>query len=392
MSSIRSDQRVERTLGVNLLFVDGSNLTGPGFYACQLFEQLATLAMERKDFKLIGYAQHGAERHFSKIAWSCVLPMRNLRGRVRRVLFEQISLPLQASQDKVSILFSPAFVSPLWGAPHLVVGICDMYYRVIPDLIEAQQRRYWQLMIPPSARRCERIITISESSKRDIERYLPASAGKTHAFPLASRFAPRPRQQPAEPIASSAIPFVLMVANLTANKNVRVVVDAVAKLRSEGFAIDFVHIGSDVLGQLADRVRTLDASGYVHQLGKVSDDELLDRYRHCLCTIVPSLYEGFGMPVLEAQSCGAAMICSDRGAVPEAAGEGAIFFDPENPVALAAAIQRYLEDEPLRRLMQERALVNVANFSWRNTAEGTLGVFMDIWRKAQTPVCGRLEA
>lgn len=339
------------------------------------------LAKERGDFDVIGYAQTAAMGHFSPLAATHVRQLQNLRGRILRVLFEQTLLPVYVKRDRASILFSPAFVSPLWGAPHLVVGICDMYYKVIPELIDQRQRRYWQLMIPLSARLCERIITISEASKRDIERYLSTAAGKTYACPLASRFTPSDDEPPAGR-SPECIPFVLMVANLTANKNVAVVVEAVARLRCEGEIIEFVHIGSDHLGLLANSVRAIGATDFIHALGKVSDDELLSRYRSCLCTVVPSLYEGFGMPVLEAQACGSAMICSDRAAVPEAAGDGAIFFDPEDPDALAVAVKAYLHDDTLRDAMQARARSNVRNFTWRKTAEQTLDVFLDIWRAA----------
>lgn len=369
-----------RLLAVNLLFIDGSNLTGPGYYARHLFEELAILAGERRDFELIGYAQPAAERHFSAAAWRYMRPLRDLGKRIPRVLFEQFRLPGQARRDRVSILFSPAFVSPLWGAPHLVVGICDMYYRVVPEAVEGMQRQYWRAMIPLSARRCERIITISETSKRDIERYLPTVVGKTHAFRLASRFEPRDRTSAGG--AAGDTPFVLMVANLTANKNIDVVVAAVAQLRRAGETVDFVQIGADHLGLLAQSISRHDAAGFVHALGKVSDADLVERFETCLCAVVPSLYEGFGMPVLEAQAFGAAMICSDRGAVPEVAGDGAILFDPEDPAALGDAIRRYLHDEPLRREMQSKARANVRKFSWRKTAEGTLSVFMDIWDRA----------
>lgn len=367
-----------RRIAVNLLFIDGGNLSGPGYYAVQLVEKMLRLPPDlRWGVDILCYVQPAARRHFSAEAQPYLKDFASYSGRIVRVVAEQSLLPMRVRRDKVDLLFSPGFVSPLWGAPHLAVTICDMYYRVIPHLIEGFQRRYWSVMIPLSVWASEVVLTISASSQRDIEQYLPRARGRTVSTPLASRFAV---SDAGEPVSAAGPPFVLIVANLTANKNCEAVVAAVAHLRAEGREIDLVHVGRDHLGLLAAAVATHGAEGYVRTLGKVSDETLIGLYRSCLCAVVPSFYEGFGMPAIEAQSLGAPLISSNRSSLPEAAGDAALYFDPDDSSELARHIDRLLADPALRSQVREAGFRHAATFSWERTADATMRVFRRILR------------
>lgn len=370
-------------IAFNLLFIDRGFLTGPGYYAVQLLEHMIRLPSDESvEQPLIAYVQPSARHHFSPGAQPFLRGVRDLPGRVSRVAYEQAMLPLRSRRDAVSLLFSPAFVSPMWGAPHFVATVCDMYYSVFPGAVEANQLRYWRTFIPLTARRCEQILTISDNSKADIERILPAARGRTISIPLASRFEvnalPPPASLPDK--AKDAEPYVLMVANLTANKNCEVVVDAVAALRAEGRKVRFIHAGKDSLGRLAERIQRRGADGFVESVGKIGDDELIRFYQGALCVVAPSYYEGFGMPAVEAQSLGTPLVCSTRGALPEAAGDGALFFDPEDAAGLAAHIGRLLDDPDLRAELVRRGHASASRFSWERTARETAAVFNDVLR------------
>lgn len=363
-------------IAFNLAFIDSGPLTGPGYYAAQLFEHVIAnkLPDEPKD-DIIAYVQRSAIDHFSPTAQACIRPLPSLEGRLKRVVYEQIVLPFVSARDRNKLLFSPAFVSPVWGAKRLVATICDMYYRVVPEATEPFQRKYWSIMIPVTGYLCDRIITISDNSKKDIETYIPAARGKTVSIPLASRFE-------VSDIAAQKKnhrPVVLMVANLTPNKNCAVVVQAVALLRQKGLDVSFVHAGKDHVGLLKQSIVENDASSFVSSLGKVSDGELAELYQSCLAVIVPSLYEGFGMPAVEAQAMGAPLICSGRGALPEAAGDGALYFDPEDARALADRIEAVLGlSNTGRKKMVEAGYDNVRQFSWAKTARDTMAVFDEL--------------
>ena len=341
----------------------------------QLVENLLQLPgdrLARYEFKI--FAQRGTAHHYSPAARARLIEVPRFSGRFARVFWEQLLLPLRSRREKVDLLFSPAFVSPLFGAPLLAAVIHDMYYRVLPSAVEPFQRQYWRAMIPLTCRVCDAIFTVSQSTRRDVERYLPAARDKIVVTPLASRFAPSDGNG-LEPAKVHDHPFVLMVANLTPNKNVWRLVEALALLREDGRDIDLVHIGSDPRGEMARAVTAHHLNGHVRSLGKVDDTTLVVAARTCLCMIVPSLYEGFGMPAIEAQALGAPLVCSDRGALPEVASEAALMFDPEDAHALAACIARVSDDPILREQMRNRGFRNASNFSWQHTAELTLDAF-----------------
>lgn len=359
------------TIALNLLYVEPGNLTGPGYYAVQLLEHMVDLLPPTGSKRLCAYIRPSARHHFSAKAQPYLREVRFEGTRIKRVLTEQFVLPFHTRRDKVTLLFSPTFVSPMWGAPHLAVTVVDMYYRVTPELLDPFQRRYWSVMIPASVRRCELVLAISDSVAADIHRFLPAARGKTVAIPLASRLAPTEGDEPGvhDPYSD---PFILWVANVTRNKNPRVIVRALMQLKSQGRTLRLVHAGQDHLGLLADAVAEFGAQDMVVSLGKISDEALTKLYRTCLAAVVPSLYEGFGMPAVEAQSQGAPLLSSNRGALPEAGGDAALYFDPDDYRTLAGYMELLLDRPDERQKIITRGYRSAARFSWAKTAERTL--------------------
>ena len=369
------------TIALNLLYVEPGNLTGPGYYAVQLLEHMVDLLPSAGSKLLCAYIRPSARHHFSAKTQPYLREVRFEGTRIKRVLNEQFVLPLHTRRDKVTLLFSPTFVSPMWGAPHLAVTVVDMYYRVTPELLDPFQRRYWSVMIPASVRRCELVLAISDSVASDIRHFLPAARGKTVAIPLASRLAPPTGNEPSahDPYAD---PFILWVANVTRNKNPRVIVRALMHLKNQGRSLKLVHAGQDHLGLLADAVTEFGAQDLVVSRGKISDDALTTLYRTCLAAVVPSLYEGFGMPAVEAQSQGAPLLSSNRGALPEAGGDAALYFDPDDYLALAGYMQLLLDEPDERREIIARGYRSAARFSWAKTAERTLAALDQVLERA----------
>lgn len=363
-------------IAFNHLFIDSRPLSGPGHYAVQLLEHMLRLpeVIDGK-VRLRVYAQEGTEYHYSDEAKALLVTCPSFRSKSFRVMYEQAILPFRTKMAKVGLLFSPAFVSPMWGACRKVVAILDMYYRVIPELIEKHHIRYWRLFIPLSASICDRVITISKASQNDIERFLPDARGRTIAIPLASRFDVK---SGADGRHEAGDPFVLMVANLSGNKNCEVVVEAVSKSRASGRNIRFLHVGKDYLGFLQRSVEAHGAADYVKTLGKVSDSELESLYKECLCVVVPSHYEGFGMPAIEAQAMAAPLICSTAPALVEAAGDGALFIEARDSEALARHFARLMDEPSLRNELAAAGRKNVAGYSWQATARRTLDVFKEL--------------
>jgi glycosyltransferase involved in cell wall biosynthesis len=276
------------------------------------------------------------------------------------------------------LLFSPAFVSPLWGAPALAVCVPDMYYAVIPELIDQRQRQYWSMFVPLSVRRCGLVLAISEQTRRDVERLLPVARGKVRVTPLASRLRPREAFQIGQPWR----PYLLMVANLTANKNVEVVVEGLSMIRAQGLDLELVHVGRDHHDRLGTAVRRFGMDGHVRRLGKVSDERLEVLYREAFAAVNASLYEGFGMPAVEAQAMGAPLISSNHPALLEAAGdEGALFYDPTKAADLAMHVSNLWADSDARERLRLKGYHNAQKLTWEATARGTLAAFDELLTK-----------
>lgn len=298
----------------------------------------------------------------------------DIRGsRIARVMWEQTRLPFLTRQMGVDLLFSPGFVSPLWGSKAFAACIHDMYYAVIPDLLDTWQRRYWRTFIPLTVRRCRRLVVVSSQTARDLVRIVPAASGKVRVTKLASRMSPSQDAYPPDIPG----PYILMVANLTANKNVETVLKGFDIVRLAGIDLRLVHVGRDPDGRLSGRGGSSDSS--VIALGKVSDAALAGLYRHAVAVVNASLYEGFGMPAVEAQAMGAPLISSDHPALVEAAGaDGALFYDAHQPEQLAAHLTNLLSDVALQADLRERGQKNSSSMSWQKVAEQTLEAFEEI--------------
>jgi len=360
-------------IAINLLYIEPGDLTGPGYYAVQLMEHMVNILPSTGTKNLCAYIRPSSRHHFSDKVQPYLRDINFAGGRIKRVLMEQLILPFRSKKDNITLLFSPTFVSPIWGAKYLAVTVVDMYYRVTPELLDSFQRRYWSVMIPISVRVCDLVLAISDSVAADIHHFLPAAREKTVAVPLASRLPPPGPGKSEQVVQSSGDnQFVLMVANLTRNKNPQVIVRALVELRKKGRALKLVHVGKDHLGLLAHAVQEHSAQDLVDSKGKVNDEELVKLYRSCFAAVVASFYEGFGMPAVEAQSQGAPLLSSNRGSLPEAGGDAALYFDPDDYLTLASHMELLLDHPELRMEIIAKGYLSAARFSWDKTAQRTL--------------------
>lgn len=360
-----------RTLAINLLSIDGGQLSGIGYYGVALFEQMLDLLADA-DVDPIAFVRRGAERHFSAEARSKLISLPFDGGRVKRVLFEQLLFPFHLMSKQVDILINPAFTGPLWGARKRVTVVHDMYFKVIPEMLERYQRIYLNLFVPLNCRLSWKILTDSNSSANDLVRFYPDLKDRVAAVALASRFEGREAAERREAPDPAGEPYILMVANLTANKNPAAAVRAVSILRDRGRPLTLVHVGADRQGLLAAAVEANDAGGWTRSLRNLDDAELLALYRGALCLVVPSFYEGFGLPVLEGQQAGVPVVCSNRSSLPEVGGDAALYFDPDQPAELADRLAEISDDATLRSELIGRGYENAARYSWRKTAENVL--------------------
>ena len=222
--------------------------------------------------------------------------------------------------------------------------------------------RWQRFVLPRIARRARKVITVSEFSRAELRELLGVDAVVVPGG-IDERFTPEADAAAARAALGLDRPYVLTVASRTARKNLGVLEESARRLRAQG--MELVAAGGDRPQFRAEK----DASA-VRSLGHVPDEQLPGLYAGALCFVLPSLYEGFGLPCLEAMACGTPVVAADVAALPDTCGGAAILVDPRDPGAIADAVERAAGDEQLGAAGIARA----AGFTWHCTASLVDGV------------------
>ncbi len=309
---------------------------------------------------------------------------------VVRILWEQVVQPFALRKERVDLLHALAFVTPLLSPCPMVVTIYDLSFLLYPESFKRFKRFYLGLFTRLSARRARRIIAISESTKRDVVRLLGVPPEKVEVIYCGIDEAFRPlaplppqswgeRGEVAAFRSKRGLPerFILFVGTIEPRKNVTRLIEAFADLR---FAICDLRL---VIGgakgwfyqDVFARVEELGLEGQVMFPGYIPVSELPLWYNAAELFVYPSLYEGFGLPPLEAMACGTPVITANTSSLPEVVGEAGLTVDPLDVEGLAKAMRRVLGDEALRQEMRKRGLQRARGFSWTKTAQETVQVY-----------------
>jgi len=291
------------------------------------------------------------------------------------------ALPWALWRERADVAHFTYIKPPFCPCP-AVVTVHDISYEVFPEYFHPFALQRMRLMIPHAARTAAEVVTISQASKQElVERYrldparitvtmLAASAAfrvidAQVARQASARFALRER-------------YLLAVGNLQPRKNLQRLLEAFASLRrAERIPHQLVLVGQKGwMGQtIASEVERLGIAADVLLTGYVSEDELVALYNRAELFIYPSVYEGFGLPILEAMACGAPVITSNTTSMPEVAGEAALLIDPLSQAELQAAMVRICDDSDLRRTMREAGQQRASCFSWERMAAETMCVY-----------------
>lgn len=363
-------------IAVNAMILD-ERLSGIGHYIVQLLTHFARFNQAMGNpHRLLGIVRAQAAHHLATIPGVEPIVLPGQGGRMARVLAEQITIPRRLRRESVDVLLNPAFTGPTRGARRIAITVHDLYFRVTPELLPRAQRLFLSMLVPWCCRRADAVIAPSEATARDLLSHYPHLAGKVSVIPLANRF-PAPATLPDMSSSPATAPFVLLVAALTGNKNPAPLVAAIDRLRTRHPDLALLHIGTDPEGRLVAARARHGADAWITSRSGVDDTDLAAAYRDCLCFAIPSLYEGFGLPLLEAQALGAPAIASDRGSLPEVGGEGALYVDPTDPAAIAAAIGDLIDSPARRQALRVAGFVNQARFSWERTAHATWNLLLE---------------
>lgn len=291
---------------------------------------------------------------------------------------EPWTLPIELLRARADLFHATDFVAP-WPSPApSVVTVHDLTFLRRPELVTPAAARYYS-RVRRSARRARAVIAVSSTTKHDVVTMLGVPKDRVHVVPLAADAAFRPLDDEALLRAArhrSGLPdrFMLFVGTREPRKNLGALLDARASVRYGGRPVPLVLVGEEgwLSEELERRVRT---EKDVRVLGGVAAEDLVAIYNLATVVALPSLEEGFGLPVIESMACGTPVVCSDRGALPEVAGDAALLVDPHDVDGLAAALTSVFEDPTLRERMRQRGFARSATFGWHRTARETAAVY-----------------
>jgi glycosyltransferase involved in cell wall biosynthesis len=283
-------------------------------------------------------------------------------------IWEQAVLPLQAASSR--LLYSPANLAPVVSRRNVVV-IHDVAALRHPEAYSGAYVAYQRTMLPLLARRARMLITVSEFSRGELIDVLRAPAERVRVIPegVDEQFAER--ADPGRAAARHGLerPYVLVVATESERKNLGALDQAARELAAQG--IDLVLAGS---GRPYLRGPTVS----LRRLGYVADEDLPGLYAGARALAMPSRYEGFGLPCLEAMACGTPVVAAAAGALPETVGEAGLLIDPDDAPGFAQALLAAAGEEELRSRLTSAGRSRAARFSWKRTAELTDGAIGEL--------------
>jgi glycosyltransferase involved in cell wall biosynthesis len=296
-----------------------------------------------------------------------------------RIVWEQLVQPFVLWQEKIDLLHSLAFVTPLLSPCPSVITIYDLGFLIFPQGFRHSKRLYLTLLTRPSARKARRIITISESTKRDTVRLLGVSSKKVDVVycGVDKAFHPLPEGEVASFRQKHGLPerIILFVGTIEPRKNVVRLIEAYSRLRDGQVKLVIGGARGWLYEEVFARVEELDLAGDVLFPGYIPPDELRLWYNAAELFVYPSLYEGFGLPPLEAMACGTPVLTSNVSSLPEVVGEAGLTVDPVDSEGLAEAMNQVLGDGALRQSMREQGLARAGRFSWARAARETVEVY-----------------
>jgi len=289
---------------------------------------------------------------------------------------EQVTIPLALRRAGVTLFHAPHYVLPPLVRCRSVVTIHDCIHLMFPQYLPSKLAlAYARTSIRLAAKRATRVLTVSESSKRDILRFVDAPAAKIDVIYNAydERFGVEPCEEDVVRVRERYQlhdEFVLYAGNVKPHKNLERLIEAFHLVRKRGLDhLKLVLIGDEISRYAALRraVHQHQLHKYVRFLGYMEETTLAVMYRLAGVFVFPSLYEGFGLPPLEAMASGTPVVTSNLSSLPEVTGDAAVLIDPYDPAAIADGIHRVLTDETLRRDLRRKGLARAQQFSWEQS-------------------------
>ena len=299
--------------------------------------------------------------------------------RLVRIMWEQLVWPWIAWRQQLDLLHGMAFVTPFITPCPTIVTIFDLSFMHYPERYPRLQQRYLATQAARSCRQARRIITIAESGRQDVHHFfkIPLSQIDVVYPGVDAVYQPLPAQEVDAFRQREQLPeqFILHVGTLQPRKNILVLLKALALMGEAALPLILVGGKGWMFDEIFARVKALGLQEKVRFTGYVADDDLPLWYNAATLLAFPSVYEGFGLPIVEAMACGTAVIAANASSMPEAVGDAGVLFDPHNPTELAERMVNVLADPSRLATMREQGLAQAQKFSWERAGQETAVVY-----------------
>jgi glycosyltransferase involved in cell wall biosynthesis len=365
-----------RHVGLNAVFLQ-PRFGGVETYVRALIPEILEL---RPDLRLTVFVNHPQRDYLADEAWSANVAFASspLIGRRFTSAFSELALLGAFAERKgVELLHSLAMTGPLRPAMPHVVNVHDLIWWRVPDSAERLTTLVWRALVPPVARRADRVIAISGATRDDVVELLHVPRERVDVIPLAGRLPSKATLMEDELRQRFDLgpgPIVLSVSSKRTHKNLLRLVRAMTAVR-ERFPDSVLVIPGNPTpheAQIRAEAKGLGISDALKLPGYLESGELEALYAAAAVAVVPSVVEGFGLPVLEAMQRGVPVACSNVSSLPEVAGDAAVQFDPNDERDMARALLEVVGDADLRKRLAVAGRTRAAAFTWRHTAELTL--------------------
>lgn len=370
-------------IGINAMFLE-PQLGGLDTYVRALMPQLLRLAPKVR-FRM--YCSPGGREHLAGEPWigEVELIVPPLLGRRGMKALGELSVLGAVAGRQVDLLHSVAMTAPLRTRAASVVTLADVTWIIAPDPGEAMTTRVWRAVVPPAARRADRLIALSNAGAEHVVEYLRVPRERIDVVPLAAGVnhlvAPTPEAELRTRLGLGDGPVILTVSAKKVHKNLERLVQAMATVveRRPDAVLALPGKPTPHERDLRELAQRLGIAANIIFLDYVDAGDLEGLYANAACFAFASINEGFGIPLLEAMRRGTPVACSRTSSLPEVAGDAARYFDPLDVQDIAGALLELLGDPGLAARLAELGREREATFTWEATAQGTLASYERAW-------------
>jgi glycosyltransferase involved in cell wall biosynthesis len=356
-------------IGINALYLIPGGVGGTEIYLRELLAALAELDQVNEYLVFTNLeTQSDLVPKQANFHWK---PQAvHARFRPARILWEQIILPFEAARYRLDVLFNPGFTAPVFAPCRQVTVFHDLQHKRYPEYFRWLDLPFWRLLLWAAAHRSHRLIAVSEATRADLLHCYRISKERVAVIPhgVEPAFSHLDR--------SHTESYLLCVSTLHPHKNLARLIRAYARKRRD-YRLILAGLRGFHTASVERLIEEMGLQESVQITGWIPREELYSLYARARAFVYPSLFEGFGMPVLEAMAAGIPIACSDIPPLHEVAGDAALFFNQLDEDAIAVAMERLMADASLRERLAHAGRERARRFTWQRSAEQTLRVLLE---------------